>query len=49
VSSSAQAINPVQQQISLPGSPFAAQPLGTFDAGVFPRQWGLSPNGKFLI
>ena len=25
-----------------------AATLGTFDAGVFPRQWGLSPDGKFL-
>jgi 6-phosphogluconolactonase (cycloisomerase 2 family) len=22
--------------------------VGTFDAGVFPRQWALSPNGKWL-
>jgi DNA-binding beta-propeller fold protein YncE len=26
----------------------SAATLGTFDAGVFPRQWDLSPNGKFL-
>ena len=26
----------------------SAATVGTFDAGVFPRQWGLSPNGKFL-
>jgi hypothetical protein len=25
-----------------------AATVGTFDAGVFPRQWGLSPNGSFL-
>ena len=26
----------------------SAATVGTFDAGVFPRQWGISPNGKFL-
>jgi DNA-binding beta-propeller fold protein YncE len=26
----------------------AAATVGTFDAGVFPRQWALSPNGKWL-
>jgi DNA-binding beta-propeller fold protein YncE len=26
----------------------SAATVGTFDAGVFPRQWALSPNGKFL-
>ncbi len=25
-----------------------AATVGTFDAGVFPRQWALSPNGSFL-
>jgi len=25
-----------------------AATVGTFDAGVFPRQWALSPDGKFL-
>jgi DNA-binding beta-propeller fold protein YncE len=25
-----------------------AATVGTFDAGVFPRQWALSPNGNFL-
>jgi hypothetical protein len=22
--------------------------VGTFEAGMFPRQWALSPNGKLL-
>lgn len=26
----------------------SAATVGTFDAGVFPRQWGISPSGKFL-
>jgi DNA-binding beta-propeller fold protein YncE len=26
----------------------SAATVGTFDAGVFPRQWGMSPNGKLL-
>jgi DNA-binding beta-propeller fold protein YncE len=26
----------------------SAATVGTFDAGVFPRQWALSPNGRFL-
>jgi DNA-binding beta-propeller fold protein YncE len=26
----------------------SAATVGTFDAGVFPRQWGIAPNGKFL-
>ncbi len=26
----------------------SAATVGTFDAGVFPRQWGISPNGKLL-
>ena len=26
----------------------SAATVGTFDAGVFPRQWALSPNGKWL-
>jgi DNA-binding beta-propeller fold protein YncE len=26
----------------------SAATVGTFDAGVFPRQWGISPDGRFL-
>ncbi len=26
----------------------SAATVGTFDAGVFPRQWGISPDGKLL-